>query len=225
MNIIYTAISNGYDTLKPHPPVTGCRFVAFVDNPKTCPDNGWELRKLIPFHSDPIRNSKRYKILAHKMLPRTTCSLWLDGRIEIMDGFDFDSMIEKFLARHDMALFNHPRRNCVYDEAETCQQRKLDDPSTIDKQMSRYRTEGYPERHGLTINGIILRRHTHQIALFNTRWWKEICEGSRRDQLSLSYSLWKTRTTYTPLPGNPVHNQFFKICWHHHPRHHFQSPP
>ena len=225
MNVIYTAISNGYDTLKPHPPVKGCRFVAFVNSPRTFSIDGWELQKLIPFHTDPVKNSKRYKVLAHEMLPETACSLWLDGSVEIMNGFDLDSMIKEFLARHDIALFNHSRRDCAYDEAETCRQRKLDDPSTINRQMSRYHAEGYPERHGLTENRVVLRRHTPAIALLEDTWWKEICGGSKRDQLSLNYSMWKTKTAYTPLPGSTFLNQFFRMHRHHHPHHRFQPAP
>ena len=71
MNIIYTALTLDYDNLKPHPPVKNCKFIAFVDNPKKSV-KGWELRKLIPFCSDPIRNTKRYKIMTHEHFPSTT---------------------------------------------------------------------------------------------------------------------------------------------------------
>jgi Protein of unknown function (DUF616). len=222
MNVIYTAISGHYDDLKPHPPIKDCRFIAFVDEPQEYLDEGWELQKLIPFHKDPVRNSKQYKVLAYKMLPQTEYSLWLDGSMIIRDGFDLNALINMFLAEHNIALFSHYKRKCIYREAKTCINSVLDNPSIINKQISKYRSEGYPENHGLTENGVILRRHTPSIALLEELWWKEICEGSRRDQLSLNYSMWKTNTSYAVLPGTQYKNPFFKSCKHRNVRSKFR---
>lgn len=223
MNTIYTAISGRYDTLKPHPPIKGCQFIAFVDNPEKYPDEDWKLQKLIPFHRDPIRNSKRYKVLAHEMLPQAECSLWLDGNLTLCDDFDFDSLIDRFLTEHDIALFDHRKRRCAYHEANTCLHCRLDDPEIINSQISRYLSEEYPMNHGLTENRMILRRHTPAIALLEDTWWGEICGGSRRDQLSLNYSMWKTRVTYAALPGTSLDNSFFKTGKHLHKRSRFSS--
>ena len=226
MSVIYTAITGRYDNLKPHPPVKNCKFIAFVDNLKKYRVEGWELRKVISFHSDPIRNAKQYKVLAHEHLPQTTYSLWIDGNISIKEGFDLDIMIKEFLAKHDLALFKHQKRNCIYRESQACCKRRLEDPHVIDKQITRYRSEGYPENHGLTENGVILRRHSPLIAQLNTVWWKEICEGSRRDQLSFMYSMWKTKTTFATLPGSIIrYNPFFSYNRHSHSRSQFQPAP
>ena len=220
MNAIYTAISGNYDKLRPHPLVKGCQFIAFVDEPEKYASEGWELRKLIPCHSDPSRNSKRYKIMAHEVLPETKHSLWMDGNLILQDRFSMNRLIRKFLAEHDIALFKHRKKNCAYREAKTCKRCRFDDPAVIDKQMARYQSERYPKRHGLTENGVILRRHTPEIAQLENVWWKEICEGSKRDQLSLGYAMWKTRVTCAILPGTVHRNKFSRTCGHcrNHPR-------
>jgi len=215
MNIIYTAISGGYDILKPHPPVKGCRFMAFVDDPAKYVSQNWELKKLIPFHQNPTRNSRKYKVLAHTIIPEANYSLWIDGSIEIKKGFNLNQMIAAYLGNHDMALFKHPRRSCAYEEAQICANRKLDNPSVIDKQMSKYRSEGYPPNNGLVETMMLLRRHTPAIAIFEDIWWKEICKGSRRDQLSFGYAMWKTKISCALLSGNPYRrNNTFKKYRH-----------
>ena len=225
MNVIYTAIAQSYDTLQPHPPVKNCQFIAFVDDPRKYSTEGWELRKLIPLHSDPVRNAKQYKVMAHEHFPSATCSLWIDGNISIKEKFDLNTLINRFLTKHDLALFKHPKRNCIYHESRTCLKCRLDDPSVIDKQVARYRSENFPENYGLTANRIILRRHTPLVAKLNTLWWKEICNGSRRDQLSLMYSMWKTGATFTFFPDNIEDNPFFKINKHSRARARFHPAP
>ena len=225
MNMIYTAIAGDYDKLKPHPPVKNCQFIAFVDDPKKHSNEGWETRQLIPFHSDPVRNAKQYKIMAHEHLRRATYSLWIDGNISIKNGFDLDELINKYLTDHDLALFRHPKRNCLYREAATCRIHLLDNSSIINKQIARYRSKKFPENYGLTENRIILRRHTPLVAQLNTTWWKEICDGSRRDQLSFMYSIWKTKITFTYLPGNARDNPFFGLNRHLRARSRFNISP
>lgn len=225
MNVIYTAITQDYDSLKPHPPVENCQFVAFIDNPEKYSTEGWELKKLIPFCSDPVRNAKQYKVMAHEHLPSASYSLWIDGNISIKKGFNLEVLVNEFLAKHDLALFKHRKRNCIYCESRTCRRCLLDDPSVINRQITKYRSEGYPKNYGLTENRVILRRHSSLVTQLNTTWWKEICDGSRRDQLSFMYSIWKTKTTFAALPGDSLHNPFFKCNKHLHARSRFKPTP
>lgn len=225
MNIIYTAIAGNYDNLRPHPPVKNCQFIAFVDNPEKHSTEGWETKKLNPFHSDPVRNAKQYKVMAHEHLPSAAYSLWIDGNISIKEGFNLEDLINKFLTKHDLALFRHWKRKCIYSESRTCLKCHLDDPFIINKQIARYHSENYPENYGLTENRIILRRHTPLVAQLNAVWWKEICDGSRRDQLSFMYSMWKTKTTFASLPGNFKDNPFFDRNGHRRARSLFKPVP
>jgi hypothetical protein len=225
MNVIYTAIAGNYDSLQPLPSVKNCQFIAFIDEPEKHSNEGWKTRKLISFHSDPVRNAKQYKVMSHEHLPEAAYSLWIDGNISIKEGFDLEAMIGNFLADHDLALFRHRQKRCSYHESRTCRKCLFDDPSVIDKQMDRYRSENFPENYGLTENRIILRRHTPLVARLNTTWWKEICNGSRRDQLSFMYSAWKTGTAFTTIPGNVGDNPFFELNKHRRAHARFQPTP
>lgn len=218
MNTIYTAVTDTYDILQQPPERTKARFVAFVTNPAACFTGKWEMRPLVPFCHDNTRNSRRYKILAHESIPDAEYSMWMDGSVTIQEGFNLDAVIDEYLGCHNLALFGHRCRRCLYDEARTCSSLGLDEPSLIAEQMSRYEAEGYPPDRGLAETSVILRRNCPSITELNNRWWEEICKGSRRDQLSFDYVTWKLNVSYSLLPGTIRENQFFLRSKHPHRR-------
>ena len=201
-NYVYTAITGGKDTLKDTQNTLGASFVAFTDKPFE--SKVWERRVACNEYSDPVRNAKRHKILPHLYFPDAEYSLWIDGTISLK--VPLDDLIHKYLQNTDIAMFPHPYRNCLYDEALTCINLGLDNTQTIKKQVEEYNLEGYLPRRGLFEATVILRRHTNEIRAFNETWWDEIVWGSRRDQISLPYVLHKTATDVTIMEGY-VHNE------------------
>jgi hypothetical protein len=239
-SIIYTAIAGGYDNLKPpRDDVSPGRpeddlpgqdvplRIAFMDNPDLyagtgCP--GWQIEPMASSCMDPLMQAKRYKVLAHEVLPPgTEFSLWVDGSMEFSSRLRPDEMARLYLVDADLALFKHPIRNCLYDEAHRCDVVKLDDSAVMAKQMNRYRAQGYPRNNGLAECAVILRRHTPAVARLNEMWWKEIVEGSRRDQLSFDYVCWKLGMKYALFPGTRHTCMEFKSYSHTKPRN-FRKP-
>ena len=52
--------------------------------------------------------------------------------------------------------------------------------------------DGFPFNYGMTENNIIYRHHSDQkVEKIMKNWWKYIRDYVPRDQLSLSYCLWK----------------------------------
>jgi len=143
-------------------------------------------------------------------------SLWIDGNT--FPKFNIDYYIDNFLNEHDMCVFKHPIRDCIYDEAEACSILSLDDSSIIKSQMDKYRKENYPSHNGLAATTYVLRRHTHKILEFNDLWWTEINNGSIRDQLSFDYCCWKLDIKYNTFPethfDNFKHNSLFTYNTH-----------
>ena len=196
-NYVYTAITNKKDTLKENQNTKGAKFVAFTDFPFE--SKVWERRPVCNEYPDPVRNAKKHKILPHIYFPDAEYSLWIDGSITLK--VPLEELIHKFLQNTDIAMFPHPYRDCLYDEAMACITFGLDDPDVIDSQINRYNLEGYLPRRGLFEATVILRRHTNEIRAFNETWWDEIKWGSRRDQISLPYVLHKTATDITTMEG------------------------
>ena len=193
----------------PSPP----RRLAFVDNPVLCGAGGcpgWEVTPMSSICMEPLMQAKRYKVLAHEVLPAgTEYSLWVDGSIEVAADLRLEDLIEWYLGDHDISLFPHPYRDCAYDEAHKCGLGGLDDHGVMARQMNRYRREGYPRDNGLAECGVILRRHTPDIARLEGLWWGEINCGSRRDQLSFDYCCWKLGIRYRRMPGHICDNPHF----------------
>lgn len=85
----------------------------------------------------------------------------------------------------------------MYEEAEECIRLGKDLPEVIEKQMERYRKEGYKADNGLVVTNVLVRKHTDKnvIKLMNL-WWEEIERNSKRDQLSFNYACWKLGINY-----------------------------
>jgi len=216
--VVYTAIANGYDSLKPILPLwrDEAVFVAFMDKPQAVP--GWEIRPLHNVFKDPCRNAKIHKILPHKYFPEAEYSLWIDGSVRLKSKLPLRDWVDQYLSEHDLALHKHWCRNCVYEEGAACLHFKWDSPTVIHRQMGKYFSEGYPSQNGLAECGMIFRRHTHAIEQLNELWWKEITEGSRRDQLSINYSCHKLGVKYAYFPGTILDTPHFHWLQHTTPR-------
>lgn len=192
--VCITAICGGYDTIiESHHNEDGAKFVCFTDDP-SLQSNLWEIRPACNEFDGrwdaSVRNAKRHKIMTHEYID-CDWSLWIDGNVmliqpitHILTTFAHDDC--------DIFMFKHPARDCAYDEMEICARLGLDDEEVMRNQLVKYSEEGFPRKFGLHAGGTILRKHTKQVEEFNCFWWNEICQHSKRDQLSLDYSIWKT---------------------------------
>src|SRR5436190_4059402 len=149
---------------------------------------------------DPRRNSRIQKLLPHKYSD-ADITIWIDGNIKLL--ISPDEIVEKYLKDYDMAIFGHPSRNCIYQEAITCCKLKLDDIETLIEQVKYYEDHGYGKDKGLCEGGIMIRRNNDKVNRFNEAWWADYCRFSRRDQLSLMPALDKVG-----LNVNIIHEPF-----------------
>jgi Protein of unknown function (DUF616) len=207
--IVYTAITGNYDLLQdpPEEVCDGVKFVAFMENPIA--SRRWEIRPLEKVHDDPRRCARFYKLLSHYVLPEAEFSLWIDGSIDLIMPFSVTNLTD-YLLDADLTTFEHSSRCCIYQEACECLKRSLDDSRVIYEQVQRYTQQGYPANLGLVEAGVLLRRHSDQIKAFNEVWWKEIQNGSRRDQLSFNYVAHQLRLRYNFFPNNIRKNGMFR---------------
>lgn len=211
---MYTAIAGGYDRLKPQrrEARTGADFVAFLEAPR--PSRAWLTRKIHAGFPDPALNAKIHKILPHRYFPQARYSLWIDGSVTIRFPHSIQRLIDLYLADCDLVVFQHSSRICLYQEADVCLRRRLDDPALILRQVARYTREGYPPNAGLAECTVVLRRHTPAVEAFNEAWWDEIVQSSRRDQLSFPYVAAKVGLRYGTFPGTLKDNPLFHRARH-----------
>ena len=202
---VYTAITAGKDTLKNPPIHADVDQIFFTDRPQNHAGSAWDVRPACSLFTDPRRNSRAHKILAHQYLPEYDYSLWIDGSIHLRASPR--ELVDAHLRDADVAMFQHPARNCLYVEAEGCANAGTDDRHTLEKQTTAYRRAGYPPNNGLNECGVILRRHNQATETFNESWWAEYCRHSCRDQISVKYVERKTGVRIALLPGTIYDNQ------------------
>lgn len=193
---VFTSITGGKDKLREMKSIKdGAKFVAYMDTPTLSPT--WEVKPAYNKFSDPRRNSRIQKILSHQYVD-TEYSIYLDGNIKLL--CTPKELIEKYLGDYDLAVYKHPTRDCIYDEAIACAKKGLDDVETIIEQAKMYEDSGYGKHKGLCECGIIFRRNTPQVKVFEDAWWSEFCRHSRRDQISFMYAIDKVGLPFNQIP-------------------------
>ncbi len=216
---VYTAIIGDYDDLNDPLCVETdlCDYYCFTDNGRLHSD----LWKIVPLDYetypqleklDPVRKARYIKTHPQLFLKDYRHSIWMDANLQICKSVpDF---VELFLEDAQILTFVHPERNCIYREAEECIAMKKDDESLINRQIERYRKEGYPENNGLVMTNVLYRRHSDAVKAFDDLWWNEIENESRRDQLSFNYVAWKSGTPYDSCGLHAYRNRFFRYNSH-----------
>jgi len=203
--VVFTAISGGYDTLKiPEFINPDYDYVCFSDRAIDA-KIPWDIRLIDYYHKDSTRIARYYKTHAHVYLKEYETAIWIDANILIRGDIHF--MVERFEASGlPIASNPHPARRCVYSEAEICRILEKDDPQEIEVQMQRYRDDDFPINQGMAeTNILIFHPNDKLVQSIFTDWWKELDNGSRRDQLSFTYSLFKNQTAFAHLADDPDH--------------------
>lgn len=206
---VYTANFGDKEAFTPIVVNNNVDYIYFTD--KDINLDVWQVVKTERFFVDPRLESRFYFDRSIRTLP--------DYDITVMHGanaqlaIDPLELIESFL-KSDIAAFKHPHRNCIYKEAEGCKRMSKDNPETIDTQIQHYREIGFPENYGLHACGLLIRRNTQAVNEFEELWWKEVVNGSFRDQLSFDYIRWKTGIEVSDIPGSIFNNLYMRVNRH-----------
>lgn len=203
---VFTAITAGKDARKDPPLHEGVDRILYTDQPADHVGSVWDVRPACSLFTDPRRNSRAHKILAHQYLPDYDFSLWIDGSIRLVASPR--TLVDEHLADADIAMFAHPTRSCLYVEAESLSSEGgyYDRPEVFTGQVEMYRRAGYPPNNGLNEGAVILRRHNDRTAAFNNAWWSEYCRHSCRDQMSANFVMHKLGVRLVILPGTVQEN-------------------
>ena len=220
---VYTAIFGNIDRLwSVYPLARGnTQHIAFTDNPdlievglwtdeerpryrertgRMVVPPTWEIMQA-PAAYGPRRTARHYKALAHYYVDADV-TIWLDGNVRLLKPPEW--IVSEYLGDADLAIFKHPDRNCLYDEAAFCAKMGKDAAIVLQKQTAHYIKEGMPRRWGLPETRCVIRRNTEQMAQLGDTWWNEMQEHSVRDQVSLPYVCWKLGVKWREIPGR---------CW------------
>ncbi|MFP4163035.1 MAG: glycosyltransferase domain-containing protein [Chitinispirillaceae bacterium] len=219
---IYTSIFGGYDGLLPQKKIDGVDYICFSDRPHH--SRTWDVRVVEPVSDDPTRSSRHYKILPHRYLKDYETSIFMDGNFLVVGNAV--KLVQKAFEYAPMAAFPNSKtaqgKGCVYEEYNSILAlgektgRYKDDPVVMKNQIERYKKENYPEINGLITSGVLVRRHHNpRVIDVMERWWNELKNGSKRDQLSFNYSAWRENFDFSLISGNIRDNECFFMLGKH----------
>lgn len=207
--VVYSSICGKIDDLQTKQNWGKADWVLFTD--QKYKGGNWDVRPL-QFKAESTRRTARYhKTSPHILFPDYQYSIWIDGTIELL--VSPESLVRKYLKYSDIAVLNHPDRNCIYKEAGVCIKMGLDDEKTILKQMDEYKRNNYPDNNGLAETKIVVRKNCSIVNEFNKRWDEKIRTRSLRDQLSFDYCLWEMVIDANRMPNWKISDE---IKYHFH---------
>ena len=195
--VIYTCITGGYDELFDHTYIDPrWEYICFTDDlTLNNKDNFlWQIKPLFFDELDQIRNQRWHKLHPHILFPKYQRSVWIDANINILKKDIFEDIDRAINKKSKMSMPPHPVRNCIYDEFLACIEYGKDNNNVLVQQLQIIKEDAFPKRQGLYESCIIYREHhDKQVISVMNDWWWFIKNYSRRDQLSLTYVLWKRK--------------------------------
>ncbi|WP_113922802.1 glycosyltransferase domain-containing protein [Cognataquiflexum aquatile] len=221
---VYTSIFGSKDIL--NDPInfslnSGIEYFCFTDQ-NELKSSIYNVIKALPIGKDFSKTSKHYKILGYTYLPDFEYLVYHDGNLQMDHSKILD--LVKSSNYNFLSSFEHPHRNCFYEEAKICIKRNKDLNREILKQVIVYSVFGMPKRNGLNENSIlVINKKNLKNSSFLMKWWKEVEKFSRRDQLSLPYLIWKEKIQIGLLEGNRKSNKY--SLFHEHIREHYLKSP
>lgn len=212
--VVYTCITGMYDTLKDiQNKEENIDYICFTDNLELESET-WDIKKIPDFlyEFEQTKQARCIKILPHLFLSDYKTSVWVDGNIEIIGN------IEEFIhenLKNDFAIPKHPDRICIYDEAETILRLGKDTFENVNPQIQKYKEMSYPSKNGLVQSQIIIRNHNNKNCISIAEdWWNELKKGSKRDQLSFNYSIWKKEVEIDIINPSMTCSKYFQFYKH-----------
>jgi hypothetical protein len=206
--VVFSILFGEYDVLRSvRVPNPTWDFICVTDRPRNV--DGWQ--DWIIQVSDPLYESREWFITACDKFPSYEYSIMHGGNAVLLLDPDY---LLRYILEHDMALFKHPHRDCVYEEAKAVMKLKKAPNDAVIAQMRRYYQEGLPKKFGLSANTLAVKHHSEALRKFERRWWYEVQRGSHRDQLALDYCRWKTGYQWGVIPGDPFDSPLISLTGH-----------
>ncbi|MCK5295268.1 MAG: DUF616 domain-containing protein [Alphaproteobacteria bacterium] len=194
--VVYSCITGEYERIRHNQVKVGADYYMFSDTYER--SKVWKYREPVELFKDPRRNARFHKTLPHQFFPDYDIWVWIDGSMEVKASIPY--LVKEWMPTYDMVVFEHPDRNDAYEEATVVRGKFYDYPEVIDRQMAKYKADGFPRKYGLSETKIVMRYNTPKVREFNRMWFYELTNGSVRDQLSFDYCAWKLGMKVNRVP-------------------------
>lgn len=195
--VIYTCFTGNYDSLLLQSYIdNNFDYVCFTDSSDLLSYTyfgAWKIRPLAFSELDNTRNARWHKTHPHVLFPDYSESIWIDGNINLISDYVFNE-IQK---RHtNMLIPEHWHDDCIYKEIDNVMTTIVPEggetKENVDKMAYFLKQHDFPKHYGLNETNFIYRKHNEpEIIKIMEEWWGFIRDFTKRDQLSLSYVLFK----------------------------------
>jgi len=207
--VLYSAMTGGYDTIKPLPDNLGCDTFLFVEQPVEA--KNWGVRVVVKRNMHPRMRAKWYKLHPHLCFRSYDASVWIDSSVLVTNP-DFVREAVAYLEKEPMVFFPHRWRTRIDEEAEESLKIPKYWGLPLREQVASYYADGYQDQVRLVECTCLIRLHNDErVVAFNEAWWKENETWSYADQLSAPYLLWKMKTPFAYLPFTIAEQKWFQI--------------
>ncbi|MBR1614913.1 MAG: DUF616 domain-containing protein [Treponema sp.] len=195
--VIYTCFTGNYDDLILQNYIDNSfDYVCFTDSKELLSYNQygvWKIKALKFSELDNTKNARWHKTHPHILFPDYSESIWIDGNININGSYVFDQISQK---NTDLLIPFHWKDDCIYNEIENVLEVIVPEggetKENVDKISNFLIQHNFPKHYGLNETNFVYRCHNNpEIIRIMEEWWEFIRDYTKRDQLSLSYVLWK----------------------------------
>ena len=220
--VIYTVITEQYDNLKTlsiydH---DNYDYVCFTDSKNIVNSNNkdWIIFDISlikdVLNVDKVKVARYFKTHPHLFFENYEKSVWIDANIDIIN--DINKYVNLLDNDNYILCYNHPYRDCIYQEFDACIKFKKDTLDNIENLKKFLIHENYPEHNGLIQSNVLVRKHNDKKCIYlMEKWWEMIKNYSKRDQLSFNYIFWKNNGKYLTFPHSVVLKKFFTTNYLH----------
>ncbi len=211
--VVYTCLFGGSEAFMNRRVVRDGRtaFICFTDD-RSLKSKDWKFIYIDPRELGPAKTCKLIKTCPHRFLSAFSSSLYVDNTVRIDAS---PSAIWRKLSRSTpFVAFRHPWWDCPYREAEELVKNGYVTKQQIEEQMTDYASRGFPKNAGMFHGAILLRRHNDQrVRSLCEDWFSEIRKYSYRDQIPLSFLVWKSRFTMGIFGGRSDREDNGLVKW------------
>lgn len=190
---VYTFITDGYDELH-QPLVIDENVDYYVISDHKINDLGIyqyvDVASVVPEGiKDSFMQNRYCKMHSAELFRDYDYSIYLDGTIQITG--DITDYLEQ-IGKTGIALYLNEDCRCIYETGIVITLIGRCDFETARNQLKSYAMDGMPENYGLLCGGYIFRDNKNPLGnKLMELWWKEYMKWPTRDQLCLTYVMWK----------------------------------
>ena len=140
-----------------------------------------------------ITKKQRFiKLHPHLFFQEYELSIYMDTSFMIIGDIN-EFLIRLLSPSFNIYVIEHPGSNCIYSEIKAVIKMKKENKKKSMLVEKMLKNNNFPEKMGLSENCLIIRRHKENNCInLMEKWWNQIKNFSKRDQLSFNYVVWKT---------------------------------